>query len=203
MLIKTKIGQKREADILGRWEFCLFWGGGWGRPCRAQYRLVSRGRTGTGKPCSLPTAETEYCEFARQDLGASGGSDRLRVPGLPAEKRWLRLSSVEVLMPRGAGHARSEQVMLSSPKNQGAELPPGAGLISCAVGRFTGLGGRPLPPQKTDTASLLVPWDTLVSAETSLVYLKDLTFSHFGQSTEGTEATTINVRTWVHPLLTS
>lgn len=52
--------------------------------------------------------------------------------------------------------------MLSSPKNQGAELPPGAGLISCAVGRFTGLGGRPLPPQKTDTASLLVPWDTLV-----------------------------------------
>lgn len=106
LLIKTKIGQKREADTLGRWEFCLFWGGGWVRPCRAQYRLVSRGRTGTGKPCSRPTAETEYCKFARQDLGASGGSDRLRVPGLPAEKRWLRLSSVEVLMPRGAGHAK-------------------------------------------------------------------------------------------------
>lgn len=32
MLIKTKIGQKREADTLGRWEFCLFWGvGGGGR----------------------------------------------------------------------------------------------------------------------------------------------------------------------------
>lgn len=93
--------------------------------------------------------------------------------------------------------------MLSSPENQGAELPPGAGLISCAVGRFTGLGGRPLPPQQTDTASLLVPWDTWVSAETSLVCLKDLTFSHFGQSRAGTEARTINVRTWVYPLLTS
>lgn len=80
---------------------------GW--PCRAQYRLVSRGCTGTGKPCSLPTAETEYCKFARQDLGASGGSERFRVPGLPAETRWwLRLSSVEVLMSKGLDMPRSE-----------------------------------------------------------------------------------------------
>lgn len=26
----------------------------------------------TGKPCSLPTAKTEYCQLARQDPGQAG-----------------------------------------------------------------------------------------------------------------------------------
>lgn len=41
---------------------------------------------GTGKPCSLPTTEAEYCKFARHDLGASRGSDLLRVPVLPVKE---------------------------------------------------------------------------------------------------------------------
>ena len=64
--------------------------------------------------------------------------------------------------------------------------------------RFTGLeaGVGALPPQKTGTASLLVP------AETSLVHLEDM-FSHFGQkSTEGRVTTRINVWTCGYPLLT-
>lgn len=62
--------------------------------------------------------------------------------------------------------------------------------------------GRPLPPQKTGIASLLVPRTLWCSTETSLVYLKDLTFLTLVKSTEGTVATTINVRTWVDPPLT-
>ena len=54
--------------------------------------------------------------------------------------------------------------MPCSLKNQGAELPPGAGPIFCAFSRFTGLGlgVEALLSQKTGTASLLVPRDTLV-----------------------------------------
>ena len=96
-------------------------------------------------------------------------------------------------------------MMPCSLKNQGAELPPGAGPIFCAFSRFTGLGlgVEALLSQKTGTASLLDPWDSYVFCRDILSVFGRFMFSHFGQkSTEGTVTTRINVWTCRYPLLT-
>lgn len=59
--------------------------------------------------------------------------------------------------PEGQDFPGSQEVVPSSVKNQADELPPGAGLISCACSRSAGLGWRRSLPPEDRHVSLLVP----------------------------------------------
>lgn len=90
-------------------------------------------------------------------------------------------------MPRGAGRVEESVDDALQPKNQAAELSPGAGLIFCAFSRFTGLGVEveALLPLKTGTASLLIPWDTLVFCRDILSAFERHVFSLWSKKYRG------------------
>lgn len=91
----------------------------------------------------------------------------------------------------------------SRPKNQGDELPPGAGLTARAFSRFAGLrGAGPLPRRRRAPFPSRFLGTLWSSTKTPLMYLK-ICCLLLAESTERTVATRTNARTWMHLLLKS